>query len=253
MKSWAKKLEIFVDAIIPFSLIVLAGIIIIELFYEDIAHHYELILSILDNIIVLLFIIDLVFKYIRIKPFKRFLRKSWLDILAVFPFMLIFRVVELFSDMLLFSATLKEGQSILHQSLEMEKEAAHIIKSAEHAKKLSRTSKFFRFLRPLARLPRFVKAVAYFEKPIKHHKTVAFNPSENEDFYQEIEDEVDVLETKFEEFESKHGSKKKKHSTKKKGSKKTTVVSKKKTVVDSKKKQGSKKESSSKKKSISKK
>lgn len=176
MNRWLKKLEFLTDKVIPYSLILLMGVIIINLFFENLAEHYHVELLIADNLVVLIFILDLIFKYIRIKPFKTFLKKSWLDILAVFPFVLVFRFVEVFADVFLFTSTLKEGQSILHQTLELEKEAVHIIQEAERAKTLSRTSRFFRLFRPIAKIPRLVKAVSYFEKPFKHHKTVAFNP-----------------------------------------------------------------------------
>ena len=104
------------------------------------------------------------FKYIRVRKVPLFVRKYWLDILAVFPFFLFFRVFEF-----AFGAWGQTAQSILHEGLEIEKEGSKVVREAEKfAKegsrvareaekvgKLSRSQKFARFLRPIFRLPRF--------------------------------------------------------------------------------------------------
>lgn len=168
MKKWAKQLEIFVDRIIPPVLIVLLAVIVIELFFDDIAHQFHLTIQLLDYFIILVFIIDLIFKYRRIKPFRKFLIHSWLDIIAIFPFVLVFRIFEGIVGTLTFSGVLRQGQTILHETVELEKEVVKTIQTVEKSGKVSRSSKLIRLIRPVARMPRLLKAFAFFDIPFMH-------------------------------------------------------------------------------------
>jgi hypothetical protein len=170
MKKWMHKVEVVVDKLIPPMLVILLFLIIVELFFEEFAHHYEFWIILLDYIVIGVFVVDVIFKYIRIKPFKQFLKKSWLDIIAIFPFAIMFRLVEGFFELFAVSEIVKEGQSVLHEAAHLEKEAGKIVKEVERAGKAARTTRFARFIRPIARAPRFVKAFAFYEKPTgKHH------------------------------------------------------------------------------------
>ncbi|MBU2638714.1 MAG: ion transporter [Nanoarchaeota archaeon] len=177
MKPWLHKIESFVDRAIPYALIVLAFIIITELFFKEFAEKYHIWLLILDYIVIGLFIIDLGFKYNRIRNFKNFFKECWLDIIAVFPFVLVFRIFETFTIFARLPAEIKEGQSILHTIVEGRKEISEffgrggkLIEEAKLAGEISRTEKILKVMRPLARSPRLVKAIPFYEKPIgKHH------------------------------------------------------------------------------------
>jgi hypothetical protein len=177
MKKWMHKIEVIVDKLIPFCLVVLLFIIIIELGFEGLIEHYHLHIPIIiaDGFVVGVFVADLIFKYIRTRKIKEFARKYWLDILAVFPFFLIFRIVEVTAGA--FSAATIEGtqtaQKIVHEGLEVEKEGVKIIKEAERFAKLRRSERFARFIRPLLRIPRFLKALPkmmhFYERPTGGH------------------------------------------------------------------------------------
>lgn len=166
------KLETLVDKLIPYILIVLAFIIITHFFFPSFYMQNEKLLTILDEIIVAIFVIDLIFKYNYVKNFPTFLKKYWLDILAVFPFYLTIRLIEEY--LLIFRAgeELATGQKIAHAGIEVEREFTKILKGAEIEKelkfleygKLSRGELFVRFLRPIARIPRLFKAISYYEK-----------------------------------------------------------------------------------------
>jgi hypothetical protein len=176
MKRWLHKIEIWVDRLIPYMLVVLAGIIIIEIFFHDIAEHHHTIILIGDSIVISVFVLDLIFKYIRIRNIPRFLKKSWLDIIAVFPFFLFFRAAEFFIGAVSIGIgeTASTVQTILHEGLEVEKEGAKILEAIEkegaRSARLTRSSRFTRFLRVFARGPRFLKAVPFYAKPTgKHH------------------------------------------------------------------------------------
>ncbi|MDD4877799.1 MAG: hypothetical protein PHO02_02055 [Candidatus Nanoarchaeia archaeon] len=176
MKPWLHKIEHFVDRAIPYALIVLAGIIITELFFKQFAEEYHLVISVLDYLIISFFVADLIFKYNRIRKFKEFIRECWLDIIAVFPFVLFFRFFEGFAAFFRYSSELKEGQSILHTIVEGRKEIAELfgrgsklVEEAKLAGELSRSEKILKAVRPLARSPRLIKAIPFYEKPTGRH------------------------------------------------------------------------------------
>ena len=149
MKAWFHKIEVIVDKLIPLLLAILLLIIVIEFGFHEFAEKYHTIIEILDWIIVSGFILDLIFKYNRIRNIPKFLRAAWIDILAVFPFFLVFRVLEGF---LVFEAseTLTKGQKIVHVGVELEKEVKVV-------KEVGRAEHFSKFLRPIARSFRFFK------------------------------------------------------------------------------------------------
>ena len=176
MKPWLHKVESFVDRAIPYALIVLAGIIIAEIFFKEFAHKHLLIIEILDYTIIAFFVVDLIFKYLRIRKFKEFIRECWLDIIAVFPFVLVFRIFESLSLFIRLPAEFREGQSIMHTILEGKKEFAEffgrgskLIEDAKLAGEISRTEKIMKAISPLARSPRLIKALPFYEKPTGMH------------------------------------------------------------------------------------
>ena len=157
-----KKLEHTIDKSIPYFLILLTLLIIVEIFFHDIALKYRLLIEISDSIIIFVFILDLIFKYRKMRDIKNFIKSYWIEIIAIIPFYLIFRTLELLG---LFG--LREAQQITHIGVEIERETK-VIKAAEEVKFVTRAERFGRFIRPVLRLPRFLKAVEFFEKPKKH-------------------------------------------------------------------------------------
>ncbi|MEA2036703.1 MAG: ion transporter [Nanoarchaeota archaeon] len=170
MKPGLHKIEVIVDKSIPYLLIALLFIITGELFFHEQLHHYQIWIDAADSFIISVFVFDLVFKYIRIRNIPKFLKSSWLDIIAVFPFFLLFRLFEEIGLLFSLGERIAEAQPIFHESVEIEKEASKIIRESEKLGKVSRAKIVSRFIRPLARVPRFFKAFAYFERPTgKHH------------------------------------------------------------------------------------
>ena len=94
MKIWLHKIEVIVDRSIPYNIIVLLFLIIGELFFYEQVQPYIKWINLTDNFVVGVFVIDLIFKYIRIRNIPKFFRKCWMDIIAVFPFFLLFRLFE---------------------------------------------------------------------------------------------------------------------------------------------------------------
>jgi hypothetical protein len=179
MKKWLHKVEYITDRIIPYTLIVLFIIIIIDILFKENIGKYVIIIEILDGIIITIFLVDLYFKYQRVKNFKKFLRKYWLDIIAVFPLFLVFRMFE---EIVILSNLLKEslitGQKVVHEGVEVEKlgakfveaasketkfiegiekEGMKLVREAEQAGRISRTGIFTKIIEPITRAIRFTK------------------------------------------------------------------------------------------------
>src|SRR3989338_8176599 len=119
MKPWLHKIELIADKLIPYSLIILLFIIIGEFFFHEKIEPYAIFAEIIDNAIILIFVLDLIFKYVRIRNFPNFMRKYWLEVIAVFPAFLILRLLERFVPVASLGETL---QASLHETLEVEKE-----------------------------------------------------------------------------------------------------------------------------------
>lgn len=154
MNNWVHRIEILADRSVPYALLVLFFVIVGELFFTERIENYKLYVSIIDGIIIGIFVVDLSFKYYRSKSMPDFLKNHWLDIIAVFPAFLFVRMVE----ELRIIANLEETILLSQESLEIGEKVGS---------KTSRIHYFARFARPLARLPRFLKAFSFYERP--HH------------------------------------------------------------------------------------
>ncbi len=220
MKKWYKSIELLIDRIVPFAVILLLFIIIIEFFFYEIADNYHTIINILDYSILSIFILDLIFKYLRIRKIERFLRECWLDIIAVFPFFLIFRVFESFLIFTELPKEIRQFQLILHEGTQISEQSAKIIREAEEAGKISRVKAIVRMFRGLENSPRILKAMAFYEQPVgEHHlhevegkkeytKVKKFAEKEEKSIKKEIEKEVKVIEKDINKVEKKFKKKK---------------------------------------------
>jgi len=166
------KIEVFVDKTIPYLIIVLLGIVIIDVFYHELSIRYANSLFTADSVIISFFAVDLIFKYQRVKNIPRFLRLYWIDIIAVFPFFLLLRLFE--EILLLSERSITTLRSMFHAGLIFEEEVlvgGEAARTLEIVAKESRLSKFTPWLKPLRRLPRLMKAFSFFEHP-KQKKTL---------------------------------------------------------------------------------
>ncbi|MDP3699172.1 MAG: hypothetical protein Q8R47_06330 [Nanoarchaeota archaeon] len=131
MEEFWEKVEHYNAKLIPPALIVLLGIIIFELFVHIENHTVELIVKIADAMVITVFIIDLIFLAKKAKSVKFFFKNYWLDIVAVFPFVLFFRVVESAYRVVLATERLTLGQAILHETVEASKSTKLLAKSGK--------------------------------------------------------------------------------------------------------------------------
>jgi len=167
MKEYLHKIEVIVDKTIPYSLILLFFLIIGQIFFDNEIEPYHFYVSIIDGVIIFIFILDLVFKYVRIKSFPRFFRRYWLEIIAVLPAFLVLRLIEEFVAIANLGGSI---QTSFHEALEIEKESKVLVREIEKTgKEASRLRYLSRFIKPIARLPRFLKAFSFYEKPTGRH------------------------------------------------------------------------------------
>jgi len=174
MKQWLHKIELLVDKIIPYSLVLLLFLIIGEIFFSEKVEPYSLYVSVLDGLIIFIFVIDLIFKYVRIRNFPKFFKKYWLEIIAVFPAFLVLRLVEEFIIIARLGETFESvgetAQSAIHEVVGVEKEGKILMREIERTGQgVSRLRYYHRFVKPLTRLPRFLKAFSFYEKPTGRH------------------------------------------------------------------------------------
>ena len=144
-KFW-EKVEHYNSKLIPPSLILLLGVIIFELFVSTENAAILLTVEIIDYLIITIFVIDLIFLAIKSKDAKYFFRNYWLDIIAVFPFAIFFNIISALYKAFSAAEKVMLGQSILHETVEVSKEA----------KAFSKTSKFLRIVRIIARSLRVI-------------------------------------------------------------------------------------------------
>lgn len=169
MKQWLHKIEVITDKLVIWMILLLFAVLYVEIAHSDLAEKYNVWITVADSIIVSVFVVDLVFKYIRAKSIPDFLKRNWLDIIAVFPFFFIFRLFEGAYDIFFAAERITVSQNLLHEGIEIEEKGAKLVKEVEEAGKISRTGFFARFLRPILRFPRFLKATPFFEKPSGKH------------------------------------------------------------------------------------
>jgi hypothetical protein len=201
MNKYLEKMELFVDKTIPYLLVLLVVLLLIEFFNIELAESYHTQIVFADYVIITFFVIDLIFKYNRVRDIPKFIKRYWLDILAVLPYVLILR---LFTEPLLIYEQFVSGfNKLFHIGVVLEQtavaktveelakiaEAERLAKISETEKitrafesiareeslakttelitKESRFTRLGRFIRPIARVPRLFKAISFYEHPRK--------------------------------------------------------------------------------------
>jgi hypothetical protein len=172
MNKRLHKIELFIDRIIPYTVIALTIIIILELFFYGRVERYSIYIRVVDYAVISIFCIDLVFKYLKVRRIPLFIRRYWIDILVVFPFFLLFRIFEEIYALAAVSSFFRSSQAVIHEGIIIEKEGVMLVRAAERTQRLSRTHLFIRFVRPLLRIPRLAKIIPYFERPTEEHHAV---------------------------------------------------------------------------------
>ncbi len=131
MHSFWEKVEHYNAKLIPPALVVLLAVIIFELFIHVENHAIELIVKIADALVIAVFVIDLIFLAKKAKSVKFFFKNYWLDIIAVFPFVLFFNLLESAYRIAIATERLALGQAILHETVEASKSTKVLAKSGK--------------------------------------------------------------------------------------------------------------------------
>ena len=155
--AWG-ALERFTDRTMPLWLILLGIMILLENPFWTIVSlsEFEPWAGILDSVILSFFILDLIFKWFSVRHWKQFLKHYWIDIIAVFPFYLLFRAWFTISSLLKMGEDLGEGQRLLHEFLLLREtellREARLVREAELIKEagpltrgVQTVERFFRF------------------------------------------------------------------------------------------------------------
>lgn len=175
MRSWAHKVEAVVDKIIPLALAALLAAITVEILWPGAAEEYQALIQWTDRGVITVFALDVFFKFKRARSVPHFLRTSWVDIIAIFPFFLIFRFFEGLLGLIGLSETAARSQQIIHAGIEVEKEAELALKEGSRfARELSeatRAERLSRFLEPIARSTRlFILGDPHVRKDVEKEK-----------------------------------------------------------------------------------
>ena len=197
MKKWLIRTEHVVDRIIPLVLLILLVILILEFFFSEAIINYHTYVEVIDYFIILIFVVDLGFKYNKIRNIPLFVKKYWLEIIATIPFFLVFRFFEGLARLFgLVEETAREGQKALHAGVEISREFSKVGLEAEEVAKLSRSERFIRFLRPIARSPRLLKFMG--EEFPKSNQFLHFFDEPEVKNYKKVENKIDFKPVKFE-------------------------------------------------------
>ncbi len=134
MHPFWEKVEEINSKLIPFAIFILLGIIIFELFIHSENPTLQRAVHILDGLVIAIFVIDLIFLAIHSRNTRFFFKNYWLDMLAVFPFGLLFTVVERVYEIAVAAERLAVGQAIAHEALEARKGIQVLAESEKFAK-----------------------------------------------------------------------------------------------------------------------
>lgn len=165
MKLWMHKAEKAIDEIIPILLLLFLVIIAAEVLFERQVAQFKNHIDLFDTALIGVLAADLFFKYQRMKSVPRFVAKYWLQIIAVLPFFIMFRMLE-YLQLTQLAAT---GTKLINETTTLGRGPGLIIREAEKSGEISRAAQLLRF-KPLSRFPRLIAAIPFFEKPTgKHH------------------------------------------------------------------------------------
>ncbi|OYT41328.1 hypothetical protein B6U80_01550 [Candidatus Pacearchaeota archaeon ex4484_26] len=161
-KHTFKALERFVDKAVPWVLVALAIVIVLDnpLFTLFNLENYEIPVLVFDTLVIIFLVADLIFKWFHIRNLKVFVKHYWLELIAVFPFYLVFRIYIFAAE---FARAGEEAQRIFHEAiLTRETRLLKEARFVQEAEKVIRESRpFVRFMRSAARFIRLLGARFY--------------------------------------------------------------------------------------------
>ncbi len=136
------EFEHFTDHIIPVLVLLIAIALVLENPFWTLVQlsDYEPWMSVFDGVIVFFFVVDLAFKWFKTRNVRRFFRLYWIDIVAVFPFYLLFRAYSELATVFRAGEEITEsGQKIAHEAILLRE--ASMLREAEEAAKEARIAR----------------------------------------------------------------------------------------------------------------
>ncbi len=160
------KVERYNSKLIPFCIAILLVIIILEVFVHPEDEQIKLMLKFADIIVISIFIIDLLFLYKRAHEQghdnKFFIKKYWLDILAVLPFGLMVQGIGRTAIAVTAAEQVTLGQGVVHESIELGKAASKTEKLAKIAREVKVGVRVTRVISKSINLRRFKRNIAKY-------------------------------------------------------------------------------------------
>jgi len=151
LPNWLWGIEHFIDISIPFMLVLLGVLIILE--FTDLVAPYHGFIVGLDYFIIAFFVIDLCFKWYHVHDVLKFMKLYWIDLIAIFPFYTLFRVYRFAAGAV---AATEQTQKLLHETALLKE--TKIAREAELGAQIIKEGKFVRLL---ARILRVLRARWY--------------------------------------------------------------------------------------------
>ena len=119
LSAFSHKFEHFTNKIIPYLLIGLGIVLILENPFWTLVHleQFEPWITIFDGFIVFFFVVDLIYKWYHTRKVRKFLKLYWLDVVAVFPFYLGIRAYTEIRGIILVGEEIAEAQKLAHEAV----------------------------------------------------------------------------------------------------------------------------------------
>lgn len=143
------------DRLVGPALVVILFVILLEVFLPDLAHDYHKWILIADYAAISIFVVDLGFKLQRASQWQNFLKEYWLEIIAIMPGFIVFRVLD---SVFVITRSAELGQDAIHLATRSERLAA-----LAGGSELSRVARFERVMLGFARTPRLARAMEFFK------------------------------------------------------------------------------------------
>ena len=154
LKTFLQWFEQFTYKLIPYLIAAIAIVLILDnpwwALYN--LHQYEIGLEIFDGAVVVFFVVELIYKWFRVRNVTKFIRLYWIEILAVFPFYLMFRAYNQLT------VIFQTGEEVTEAAQKLTHEAV-LIREGEllREQRLLKETELARESRPITRLIRFIQ------------------------------------------------------------------------------------------------
>ena len=144
-------LEVFVDEMIPYLLVIITVLLVLEnpfwtLYPLD---HWEPYVTWFVQGVIVFFLVDLAFKWTHVRNVTKFIKLYWIDILAVMPFYLAFRIYARFTSLASAGEDIAKAQELAHEAV-----LAREAQLAKEVEALVREERLLKEAQPITRAVR---------------------------------------------------------------------------------------------------